>query len=209
MAQSVQISKILPRHIEIMNRLLLGQKEVEIANDLGMSQSRVSIIVTSPLFQLELKRQLKKRQSRILAIEDTIIDASESGAKLLKDTIENQDIILPYRIDSGNKALTHLFGRILRQMPSLEAPESDNPADLPYEKRLEREIIMRETTYVPKNGGQAGSLNEPEGGMPTPELLEQEEEDALNDILGGDDDDVEDVVDLPPDEAEIGDKDGD
>ena len=60
MAQSVQISKILPRHIEIMNRLLLGQKEVEIANDLGMSQSRISIIVTSPLFQLELKRQLRR-----------------------------------------------------------------------------------------------------------------------------------------------------
>ena len=89
-------------------------------------------------------------------------------------------------------------------MPSIEAPESENPADLPYEKRLKREIIMRETTYVPKNGGQAGSLNEPEGGMPPPELIAQEEEDALNDILG-DDVDVEDVVDLPPDEVDDGD----
>ena len=194
MAESSQISKVLPRHIEIMNRLLLGQKEVDIAQDLGMSQSRISIIVNSPLFKLEMKKQLMKRQARILSIEDNIIDAGETASQLLKDTVSNENIVLPYRIDAGNKALAHLFGRILRQMPSIEPPESENPEDLPYEKRLEREIILRETTFVPKNGGQSGSFSEPDS--PPPELIESEEEDALNDILN-DEVDVEDVIDIP------------
>jgi hypothetical protein len=196
----VQITKILPRHIEIMNRLILGQKEVAIANDLGMSQSRISIIINSPLFQLELRRQLKKRQVRILAIEDTIIDASESGAKLLKETVEDKDVFFPLRMDAGNKALTHLFGRILRQMPTAEQPESDNPDDLPYEKRLEREITIRETTYGPKNGGGAGSDNEPESEMPPLDLMAQEEEEALDDFLNETEDDNGDgnIIECPP-----------
>ncbi len=172
-----------------------------------MSQSRISIIITSPLFQLELKRQLKKRQTRILAIEDTIIDASESGAKLLKDTVENQDIMLPFRVDAGNKALTHLFGRILRQMPSIEAPASTDPADLPYEKRLEREMTFKETTYVPKDGSGAGSLDEPDSGMPPSELLAEAEEDALNDItddFDNDDRNDGDVVNLPTEDDDDG-----
>jgi hypothetical protein len=188
MAQ-VQISKILPRHIEIMNRLLLGQKEVEIANDLGLSQSRLSVIVQSPLFQLELKKQIKKRQARVLAIEDTIIDASEAGAKLLKETAENDNIILPFRIDAGNKALTHLFGRIVRTMPSPEALASDNPDDMPYEKRLEREITIKETTYVPKNGGNVSQYET------LPDDLDSEEDEMFEDEV---EDEKENVI---PDEV--------
>jgi len=199
MAQSVQISRILPRHVEIMNRLMLGQKEVEIARDLGMSQSRISIIVTSPLFQLELRRQLKKRQTRILAIEDRIIDASESGAELLKSIVNNEEITLPYRVDAGNKALTHLFGRILRQMPSIEPTEPTNPSDLSYEKRLEREVIFKETTYVPRNGSLSGSDNESGSEMPPLDTLIEEEDEALSDLLADDDDNM---VDLPPEDKE-------
>jgi hypothetical protein len=60
----------------------MGQRENEIAKDLGITPTRVYQIVNSPLFQLELKRQLRKRYSRISKIEETIIDASEVGAKL-------------------------------------------------------------------------------------------------------------------------------
>jgi hypothetical protein len=178
---------------------MLGQKEVEIARDLGMSQSRISIIVTSPLFQLELRRQLKKRQTRILAIEDRIIDASESGAELLKSIVNNEEITLPYRVDAGNKALTHLFGRILRQMPSIEPTEPTNPSDLSYEKRLEREVIFKETTYVPRNGSLSGSDNESGSEMPPLDTLIEEEDEALSDLLADDDDNM---VDLPPEDKE-------
>lgn len=50
------LSYIRPYHREIARRLVLGQKQSEISRDLGMSVSRMSIIINSPLFKLELKR---------------------------------------------------------------------------------------------------------------------------------------------------------
>jgi hypothetical protein len=147
---NVAIRRMLPKYLEIMNRLILGQKETEIARDLGLSSTRVNQIVNSPLFQLELKRQLRKRFNRILNIEETIIDASESGAKLFKDVLSNPNIALPIRLEAGNKALTHLFGRVLKQMPEIQG-ESKGEDDLPYEKRLEREIRIKETTFYPSS----------------------------------------------------------
>jgi len=50
------LSYIRPYHREIARRLVLGQKQSDICRDLGMSVSRMSIIINSPLFKLELKR---------------------------------------------------------------------------------------------------------------------------------------------------------
>jgi len=47
---------VRPYHREIARRLVLGQRQSDICVDLGISTGRLSIIVNSPLFKLELKR---------------------------------------------------------------------------------------------------------------------------------------------------------
>ena len=49
-----QLQHLRPVHREIMRRLVCGEKSVRIADDLRMSQSRLSIILNSPLFMAEL-----------------------------------------------------------------------------------------------------------------------------------------------------------
>ncbi|MEM2125698.1 MAG: hypothetical protein QXQ53_04805 [Candidatus Methanosuratincola sp.] len=214
---TVQITRLLPKHYEIMTRLLLGQKEVDIARDLGMSVSRVSIIVNSPLFQLELKRQLKKRQKRIHDIEEMVMDAAEAGAELMKKSLANPNVPLPIRVEIGNKALTHLFGRIIRQMPSVEV-ESTDPNNLPYEKKLEREITLRETTYFPNPPHSSPpppspSTESSDTSPPLDSFYERESEGGVDALLNALDESEEeewnDSPDLPFDEELIEDEDED
>ena len=48
-----EVSRMLPRHHEIVKRCLLGMSNVAIANELGMSNRSISLITNSPLFQQE------------------------------------------------------------------------------------------------------------------------------------------------------------
>ena len=55
---------IRPRHREIMRRLVCGQKQREIALDMELNEGRLSIIINSPLFKIELaklERAVNKR----------------------------------------------------------------------------------------------------------------------------------------------------
>ena len=49
-----------PRHMDIIRRLVTGQTQREIAAEMGYTESRLSIIVNSPLFQHKLKEYQKQ-----------------------------------------------------------------------------------------------------------------------------------------------------
>jgi len=63
--QKYGLSYIRPYHREIARRLVLGETQREICEALGMSDSRMSIIVNSPLFKLELSRLEKERDQGV------------------------------------------------------------------------------------------------------------------------------------------------
>jgi hypothetical protein len=49
------LSALKERHHEIKRRLIAGDRQVDIAHALGMTQSRLSIVINSPAFQSELR----------------------------------------------------------------------------------------------------------------------------------------------------------
>jgi len=60
---------IRPRHNEIARRLVCGQTSSEIGRSLGINLGRLSIIVNSPLFKLEVARLSKLRDDSTIDIQ--------------------------------------------------------------------------------------------------------------------------------------------
>ena len=54
------IKKLTPRHYEILRMKLAGEKNVQIAKTFSMTRERISYICSSPVFQEEMERSLKK-----------------------------------------------------------------------------------------------------------------------------------------------------
>ena len=55
-AKRWEVSKIMPRHREIMRRVLEGATYVQIAQAMGLHVQSVMLICTSPLFRGELEQ---------------------------------------------------------------------------------------------------------------------------------------------------------
>lgn len=50
------IERLKERHFEIMRRLVAGELQTDIAASLGMTNSWISIVIASPVFQAELEK---------------------------------------------------------------------------------------------------------------------------------------------------------
>jgi hypothetical protein len=87
--QALQL--IRPRHREIMRRLVCGQTQRDIASELGLTESRLSIIVNSPLFKVELAKM--ERDVRTKAVEN-IGDVGARVAKLQSPAIDVLETIV-------------------------------------------------------------------------------------------------------------------
>lgn len=84
LAPSVQrygLGYIRPYHREIARRLVLGQRAVDISVDLKISQARLSIVINSPLMQLEVKRLEDMRNS---GVQDVSIQLQEVAPTMLE-----------------------------------------------------------------------------------------------------------------------------
>lgn len=157
------IKHILPRHVEIMRRLVLGEKQRDIARSLEMTESRLSIIVNSPLFQLELRKMQRRQEDRVAAIHEKIIVGAEKavdlhnqiidGAVTMTDPEDGHElkvyVPLAARQTSGT-AIANLFLRLHRG-GALDPAEEDGQEG--YESRLEREVTFKETETVRRRGG--------------------------------------------------------
>ena len=65
-ASERQIKKLRPRHYEIVIRYLQGQKLTQIARDMELDVSWVSIVVNSPIFQEEIERRLNSDEQKVM-----------------------------------------------------------------------------------------------------------------------------------------------
>ena len=82
--QKYGLNYIRPYHREIARRLVLGQTQGEICKQLGISASRMSIIVHSPLFKLELKRLEKARDEGVEDVTRTLQEISPVAIEVLE-----------------------------------------------------------------------------------------------------------------------------
>ena len=85
------VAYIRPYHREIARRLVLGQKESEIRELVGLSQSRFSIIINSPLFKYEVARLEAERDESTADVAKTLKEVSPLALEVIERTMYSAD----------------------------------------------------------------------------------------------------------------------
>lgn len=78
---SYEIKKLLPRHMQVMDLVIAGHKQTEIAERLKLSQQAVSAIVNSEVFQDHLPERRVELQQ---ATDAEPTDECEEAARVLQ-----------------------------------------------------------------------------------------------------------------------------
>jgi len=192
-----QLQHLAPRHIEIMHRLIRGQKQKTIAEDLGISQARLSIITHSPLFLLEMQKLMAKKEEQLYTLQEDFVDAAELGVRFHKDVLNAPPG--SYSTDQKFKSattMTVLASRFLR--PGM-TPSNGDLDDETYEERLRKvtieERVRTVTPTLPHTQDDSIGIDEMLKGdyPPTLELETGLEED----ILFGEMPDEDDIFNSP------------
>jgi len=136
---------------------------------MSITEARLSIIVNSPLFQLELKKKQLRREERMLEIEDEILTGAKLGAQFHKEVLESK----PGTFTTDNKmksatVMTSIGAKLLH--PGNGGNGGEGGESKSYEERL-REISFKETTRTYKDGD-------------VKDQLEAEEIDMADEVFG-------------------------
>ena len=122
------LQHLLPRHAEIMRRLCLGERARDISVAMDMTESRLSIIINSPLFQLELRKMQRRQEDRVASIHEKIIEGAEKAITLHNQIIDGavpvqdgDDVIMvsmPIAArQQSSTAIANLFLRLTKGAP--------------------------------------------------------------------------------------------
>ena len=86
---SQPLTHLWERHKEIMRRLVAGDRQVDIARDMQMTQSRMSIICNSPAFKTQLERLSLGADNNALDVQDRVTALSIDAMSVLEDVLQN------------------------------------------------------------------------------------------------------------------------
>jgi hypothetical protein len=130
-----------------MNRLILGQRQSEIAKDMSITEARLSVIINSPLFQLELKKKQLRRAEMVLDLEENILNGANLGAKLHRDILESPKGTYPTEVKmKAATVMASIGAKLIRTAVSGGGGNggSSEMTGKSYEERL-REVTFKET----------------------------------------------------------------
>lgn len=106
------------RHLAIME-LLVAKPEAdqnELAEELGMTPSRLSIIVNSPLFVYAFKEY---RREHMAKVSDLAAEATTAALTFSKEVIENKNVDIPVRQASARDILSQGHARAIERKATL------------------------------------------------------------------------------------------
>ena len=83
------LTHLWERHKEIMRRLVAGERQKDIADDLRMTYSRMSIICNSPAFKTQLERMSLGADNNALDIDSRITALSSDAMSLMEDALQD------------------------------------------------------------------------------------------------------------------------
>jgi DNA-binding CsgD family transcriptional regulator len=86
-----ETSWLRPRHREIMRRKLLGQSNKQIAEELCLSQNRVSVITNSPLFKLELERMMQQADDQVFDAMGKLRELQPDAVNVLHESMNQHE----------------------------------------------------------------------------------------------------------------------
>lgn len=92
---SDKIATLNPRHLKMVEMCLRGLTSGQIAEQLGMTLSGVSIVVKSPAFQHQLA---VRRSSYDEKVDQDILEGNKEAARLLKEST----------VDAANNMISHM-----------------------------------------------------------------------------------------------------
>lgn len=78
-------------HHEIVRRLLLGQKAVDIAADLGITPQTVSNVRNNPLVAAQLESMHAERDKDAMTVADQIKEIAPRAVAVLKEAMDDND----------------------------------------------------------------------------------------------------------------------
>ncbi len=153
MPQHVQ--HLLPRHNEIMRRLVMGETQRNISVAMGITEARLSVIVNSPLFQLELRKMQRRQEDKVAHIHEKIIEGAEKAIDFHNQVIEgavavkdgDETIMVPVGLGARQQSSTAVANLFLRLTRGSALDPSDDEEE-PYEARLEKEVTFKETRVI-------------------------------------------------------------
>lgn len=114
---------IRPYHREIARRLVLGEMQSDIARALGLSINRMSVIVNSPLFKLEVKRLEQSRDAGVADVQQTLQSISPIALEVVERTMYSsksetlrfsaaQDVLDRAGFGKTSKVITNVTGHV-------------------------------------------------------------------------------------------------
>ena len=89
---SQPITHLWERHKEIMRRLVAGDRQVDIAKDMQISQSRMSIICNSPAFVNQLERLSEGANNNALDVAGRVQILSDDAMSVLEDILQQPEL---------------------------------------------------------------------------------------------------------------------
>lgn len=171
-----QPQRLRPRHLEIMHRLMIGESQKDIASELKINESTISVIVNAPLFKKEYAKLMKRREARLIEGDEDLYKAYSKAPKFHLSVIENSELPIPYRQTSATAVINAMQRKLAKVPTMLEKAEEE----IPFETKLEK---IREITWKEKIFGvgeettstiEVGMLPEPE--MPNDDILDENED---------------------------------
>lgn len=81
------ITHLWDRHKEIARRLVMGQRQKDIADDLGMTQSRISIVANSPVVQEKVEELAESRDESAKDVAGRLKALSENAVDILDEVL--------------------------------------------------------------------------------------------------------------------------
>jgi len=109
--RTFEVSEMWDVHHEIVRRLLIGQKVVNIARDLGVSEAMVSYTRNSPIVREKLEIMKGARDAETLDLAKRIRENAPQSLKLLEDIISGEVDGVPIGVGLRAKEANTMLAR--------------------------------------------------------------------------------------------------
>lgn len=97
---SQPLTYLWERHKEIARRLVAGDRQKDIADDMKITYSRMSIICNSPAFKNQLERLSMGADAGALDVQDRVTALSVDAMAVLEDVLQNgEDLPKKLQVD--------------------------------------------------------------------------------------------------------------
>lgn len=111
------------RHRVIMRQLLAGVTQGEIAKELGYTPSRISLIINSELFQVEMKKMREKIETLFIDNEGSKVQTDRVRQRIKEESLESVNTIVRLRDNAANERVRQISAFDILDRGGYKAPE--------------------------------------------------------------------------------------